>query len=558
MLSKKSQQLGRGDDPTATFTAPDSGDVYWSQVVTLTVTLDNMPAPFAEGDYVEFELDPLADIGFPKGIKAVNPDQGNGRIFIPSTDIDGTNNTTTVSIEVYVGGLSGENVKLGANFIPIAGDSVPVTGVPNLLVLAASPGDTAITGDMFLVANPGSAPFVPTETPLNYFHVTYTPISEDTDELITDRVFVAHLSLQQSTTDGIGSPIDGALGKLVIYDNKDGTVHTPSNSLVPGTTQLIKSNAQGLFDLYICAGSTEVFGDVHLDLVGSEDLSAGTLVVNKLARPDSGVRAPHLPSSLVDASTEATVIGYIPDVSSGYSRGTQFVVVGSHVDNDKKISTYLTTLYYHDRSSWASSDSRFEVPITMFKKPEAPGTKGDAVRNEVSYIVLQSENRMNQSSAEIMEVWRSDTTIAPDVPPAGNPNIDAPTFIGSTKPNEVDPSMCLQGLQVRLDLSQQTNLQPGMEVTAKIILSGWAANGHPIPKQGVATCTVTLTDSQIRDGYVVARFMPSDTAGYRDDQATGHLGNITAFYWVGAQPHPDLTSQSVKNKFYSSGIGSRN
>ncbi|WP_224794836.1 hypothetical protein, partial [Pseudomonas fluorescens] len=67
MLSKKSQQLGRGDDPTATFTAPGSGDVYWSQVVTLTVTLDNMPAPFAEGDYVEFELDPLADIGFPKG-----------------------------------------------------------------------------------------------------------------------------------------------------------------------------------------------------------------------------------------------------------------------------------------------------------------------------------------------------------------------------------------------------------------------------------------------------------------------------------------------------------
>ncbi len=559
MSSKQNQFLGK---ISCVFVTPTTGNSYWGQVYNIKVQLSNFPTLNA-GDYVQFDLDAPGAAHNKIGIKAVDPAQASGKVLIPGKFVGQTDGT--VDIDVYADGKAGDNVIYNAAFHSADGQTVvPVTGAPITTIMSANPGLGLNSSSIVVAKHSGTGPaFKPSDMPQNYFHIKFSPETAS-GVPITNGVFVASLSLISGVVKGNEVYVEGALNNLKIYKDKLGNELLELNPESPrlGTIELVKSNKSAVFEFFICAGETELNGDVHLDLIGHDD-SSGKMIVTDLSQEDSALFAPRLNSSLVDVATVATVAGEMRN-SPSISYGSKIFIVLSHVDptSHTSVPVLVTTIDTVNAFTWNAGQNKFSIPTSLLAAPAKPGTINEGIQNFVSYISVSASGEMAQSSGSLLKAWRSAPTVPPIEPPMGSSDLAAPTFpdAGADFPNRVTPEMCRYGLKVQVDWSNAPagkQYQDGSMVNVGLILTGWDANtGAALNKTVNKTHMVTTAENSGKK--MVVQFDASDTADFRDDPLTGALGSIVATYWTlnDGQQTSDLTSQSVINEFYSTGVGS--
>ncbi|MBV7515706.1 hypothetical protein [Pseudomonas sp. PDM25] len=548
------------DSQSMTYDSPKGGIGYWGEILKVTVRLTSLDKELAEGDYVKFQLDSLSSIVSPNGIRALNQSEENGKIKVGAADIG--NKDALVSIEVYVSGKVNANIDFNATLYSVD-DNVILhqSSAPGVIITGAEPNTEYESPNMVLVANTvGEQPFTPTTSPTqNYFRVSYRPMTL-TQEEIKDRKFVAHLRLTQNSTQKLAPDVMGALKELLIYD-KDNAIY--DIKLGEETTKLIQSDDQGKFDLRICAGTKPVFGKVHLELPGAEGDASGALLVTNLANPDSGLSAPIFASNYVDVATQNSVTGTIELGGISPSQNTVYYVVSSYADpiTHKVKSTYITELSYMSAFSWYAGGNQFAVTGSQLFAPPAVGERSDAMLNHVSYIEITTQNVMNQSAPARLNVWRSKLTTPPVEPPPYNSNIPAPIYVGSTPefPDRVTPSMCVDGLQIRVDWTF-SSVKPEEQtyINYQVSLQGWSSETNKSQENSILR-NYLVTKEDVSRGFCILQLEPSDTAGYRDNPANGDLGKITTWYYFGtaASKTSENTSPAAIDDFYSISVGSR-
>ena len=564
-MSSKQGQFS-GTPGAATFTAPGPGDVYWGEVVTLTVSITGLKTDLVADDYVQFGLDPLfpADPTDPEnhlhGIKAVDPTLENGKVLVtPGAD----SRSGTATLEVYVDGQNSKPVKFVATFSTADTlTSFPVTEAPKVTINAAEPGFDYISPNRVLAANnPNDPAATPQNSPQNFFRVSYTPRDVFGTEL-SNRVFVAYLKL----TTGINKAhqdidLEQGLNNLLIYPAYEDAPALTIDTTGPhaGTRQLVRSSAAGLFDLYICAKNTVLFGNVHLDLIG-QDTSSGTLIVTDVGSADSGIPAPWLSNYNPDVSNVASINGSVP-FTKGISVGSQYFVLLSSPNAQKRLVPQLVASYTLTESSIINfNKNSFGLPMGMLNLAQGVIPQNTPTRYFVTYLTLTTEGVTHQSSFALLDAWRSDQSNVPVDPPVGSPSIAAPTFVGTTAqfPNRVTPAMCVDGLKIILDWSETPFSQQPTEnsdIYVQLMLTGWSVDTTlPLAPKLIRTNPVKAIPDEPGGTSMTVTLTPQDTAGYRNDLHSGALGTITATYWYNTQePRPNNTSQTVIDQFYSAG-----
>jgi len=399
--------------------------LIWGEVYTLSVTLNNLPVATTAASYVQFLLDKEGSTDDPKGIRAV--DGGDGKVMITGTD----STTATVSIKIYADVAVGKTITYEAFYNPGSQDaaSVPITNSPVTVVKGASSNFTA--EDAIVLTNPSDVTPSPAGALQNFFHIKLGVQTSPDETPIRDGKYVANLSVKDpQSKGGVDQYVKGALNKLQIFTDRAGTKKLVVNTtgVGAGDYQLVTSSSTAEFEFFICGGTQELAGIVHLDLVGLDE-PAGTLIVTELASPDPAIGAPLLDTSLVDVANAAMVRGTIPNTGTIAFGSTIYVVLSNkNTVTGAKQLTLLSQINSTNAYTWKNGQNGFTVPTVALAQPATPGAPTDGLQNHISYVVLTGGGQMDMSSGSLLKAWRSTNAVPVITPPPFNPQIEAPSF----------------------------------------------------------------------------------------------------------------------------------